>query len=192
MSSWLYCSQQNKCKKGRKRAVLPFRVNETRQPGEAVHLGEGKLWYQASAGVRSYPVTEMASGVNLKEKSGVGVSKAVRGCIQPLPGNSCDVAETKRIGSCLYRGPFLRRGLWRAVQHWNTGLGFYTVISVYLSRRLFHCLSLCVTLSAGIAVCGRHVFVVSAKAAFWATACRCFLSESSCVTHISKSSIVSM
>ena len=35
------------------------------------------------------------SGVNLEEKSGVGVPKAVCCCSQPHSGNSCDVAGAK-------------------------------------------------------------------------------------------------
>ena len=37
----------------------------------------------------------MASGVNLEEKSGVGVPKAVCRCTQPHSGNSCNVAGAK-------------------------------------------------------------------------------------------------
>eukprot|EP00745_Piridium_sociabile_P043280 TRINITY_DN8831_c0_g1_i6.p3 TRINITY_DN8831_c0_g1~~TRINITY_DN8831_c0_g1_i6.p3 ORF type:complete len:110 (+),score=10.60 TRINITY_DN8831_c0_g1_i6:354-683(+) len=51
-----------------------------------------------------------ASGVNPEEKSGVGVPKAARGCLQQRPGNSCDGAGTKCIGFCLSIGPFQRRG----------------------------------------------------------------------------------
>ena len=74
------------------------------------HLGEGKLRFQTSAALRPYPGMAKASGVNPKEKSEVGVPKPVRGCIQSRRGNSCDVVETKCIGSCLSIGPIQRRG----------------------------------------------------------------------------------
>ena len=41
-------------------------------PGEAVHLGEGKLQFETSAALWPHPAMEKASGANLKEKSGVG------------------------------------------------------------------------------------------------------------------------
>ena len=42
----------------------------------------------------------MASGVNLKEKSGVGIPEAVCRCTQPHSGNSCDVVGAKLRWSC--------------------------------------------------------------------------------------------
>ena len=53
-------------------------------PRKAVHLGEGKPLFQTSAALRPYPAMEKASEVNLEEKSGAGVPKAVRRCIQPV------------------------------------------------------------------------------------------------------------
>ena len=43
----------------------------------------------------SYPSLGMASGVNLAEKSRVGVPTAVYRCTQPHSGKSCDVAGAK-------------------------------------------------------------------------------------------------
>lgn len=43
---------------------------------------------------------EKASGVNLEEKSGVGVPKAVRHCHQPRSGSSCDDAGAKLYRPC--------------------------------------------------------------------------------------------
>ena len=39
----------------------------------------------------------MASGVNLEQKSGAGVPKAVCRCTQPHSGNSCDVAGAHAV-----------------------------------------------------------------------------------------------
>ena len=60
--------------------VVP-RAGGARQPGKAVCLGEGKPLSQTSAALRLYLLMEKASGVNLEEKSGVGVPKAARSCI---------------------------------------------------------------------------------------------------------------
>ena len=46
----------------------------------------------------------MASGVNLEEKSRVGVPKAVCRCTQPHSGNSCDVAAAKLEWPCCFFG----------------------------------------------------------------------------------------
>ena len=58
------------------------RAGGARQPEKAVYLGEGKPLSQTSAALRLDSLVEKASGVNLEEKSGVGVPKAARSCIQ--------------------------------------------------------------------------------------------------------------
>lgn len=68
--------------------------------------------YSITTACRSQPIWNIlgnASRVSHEEKSGDGVRKASRGCIQQRPGNFCDGVGTKCIGFCLFIGPFQRR-----------------------------------------------------------------------------------
>ena len=54
---------------------------------KAVHLGEGKFQFQTSAALWQHPAMEKASGVNLKEKPGVGPLRQLD-CWFQLPSDS--------------------------------------------------------------------------------------------------------
>ena len=85
-------------------------VDGAHQSGKTVHLREGKLRFQTSTALRPYPLMGKALGVNPEEKSGAGVPKAVRGCIQQRSGNSCNGTGTMYIGAFLSSGPFQWHG----------------------------------------------------------------------------------
>ena len=76
----------------------------------------------------------MTSGVNLAEKSGGRVPKAVCRCTQPHSGNSCDVAGARLYWSCCSFGSITDRERERERERWGMLHGQQHVLHITLPR----------------------------------------------------------
>lgn len=82
------------------------RVDGTRQPGRAIHLREGKLWFQTSAALQPNPILRKALRINPKHKIG---SRSPKGSLTLHPTSLWQLLRRR------WR-PFLG-------QHWRRGEG---------------------------------------------------------------------